>query len=134
VVDSVAEQRISTPVAVAMLAECWMGAGAFLSALTSPGYLCLRRPAFRCPSPWRSSQYVVVAAPVSRFLFLSDQAVISYMGSARGVGGVAMNTSLMECGAATSDGASAKCLLLRRNFLQLVLALAVGAIAHKVSL
>ena len=56
------------------------------------------------------------------------------MGSARGVGGVAMNTSLMEMVPNHLMGRVQNTFYFFGTFLQLVLALAVGAVAHKVSL
>ena len=56
------------------------------------------------------------------------------MGSARGVGGVAMNTSLMEMVPKHLMGRVQNAFYFAGTFLQLVLALAVGAVAHKVSL
>jgi hypothetical protein len=56
------------------------------------------------------------------------------MGSARGVGGIAMNTSLMEMVPQHLMGRVQNTFYFFGTFLQLVLALAVGAVAHKVSL
>ena len=56
------------------------------------------------------------------------------MGSARGVGGIAMNTSLMEMVPKHLMGRVQNAFYFAGTFLQLVLALAVGAVAHKVSL
>ena len=72
-------------------------------------------------------------APVSRFLFV---AIATYfvMGSARGVGGVAMNTSLMEMVPKHLMGRVQTSFNFTGTSLQLVLALCVGSIAHSVSL
>ena len=56
------------------------------------------------------------------------------MGSARGVGGIAMNTSLMEMVPPHLMGRVQNTFYFFGTFLQLVLALAVGAVAHNVSL
>ena len=56
------------------------------------------------------------------------------MGSARGVGGVAMNTSLMEMVPKHLMGRVQNAFYFAGTFLQLVLAIAVGAVAHNVSL
>jgi hypothetical protein len=56
------------------------------------------------------------------------------MGSARGIGGVAMNTSLMEMVPKHLMGRVQNAFYFFGTFLQLVLALAVGAVAHSVSL
>ena len=75
----------------------------------------------------------VVCAPISRFLVLAI-ALYFVMGSARGVGGVAMNTSLMEMVPKHLMGRVQNAFYFFGTFLQLVLALAVGAVAHNVSL
>jgi hypothetical protein len=56
------------------------------------------------------------------------------MGSARGVGGVAMNTSLMEMVPQHLMGRVQNAFYFAGTFLQLVLAICVGAVAQKVSL
>jgi MFS family permease len=75
----------------------------------------------------------VAIAPVSGFLWL---AIVAYflMGSGRGVGGVAMNTSLMEMVPKHLMGRVQNAFNLLGTTLQLVLALCVGAVAHRVSL
>ena len=75
----------------------------------------------------------VAFAPISGFLFL---AILTYfvMGSARGVGGIAMNTSLMEMVPQHLMGRVQNTFYFAGTFLQLVLALCVGAVAQKVSL
>jgi hypothetical protein len=56
------------------------------------------------------------------------------MGSARGVGGIAMNTSLMELVPQHLMGRVQNVFYFFGTFLQLVLAIAVGTAAQKVSL
>jgi MFS family permease len=75
----------------------------------------------------------MAVAPVSGFLWL---AIATYfaMGSGRGVGGVAMNTSLMEMVPKHLMGRVQNAFNFFGTSLQLVLALCVGAVAHKVSL
>jgi MFS family permease len=75
----------------------------------------------------------VAFAPVSRFLYLG---MLTYfvMGSARGVGGVAMNSSLMEMVPKHLMGRVQNAFNLFGTFLQLVLAFGVGAAAHDLSL
>ena len=75
----------------------------------------------------------MATAPVSRFLYLG---ILIYflMGSGRGVGGVAMNTSLMEMVPKHLMGRVQNSFNLVGTSLQLVLALCVGAVAHNVSL
>ena len=75
----------------------------------------------------------VVCTPISQFLALAI-ALYFVMGSARGVGGVAMNTSLMEMVPKHLMGRVQNAFYFAGTFLQLALALAVGAVAHKVSL
>ncbi|HVI11073.1 MAG TPA: MFS transporter [Candidatus Binatia bacterium] len=75
----------------------------------------------------------VACAPVSHWLGLAI-ALYFVMGSARGVGGVAMNTSLMELVPKHLMGRVQNAFNFFGTFLQLTLALAVGAVAHKVSL
>ena len=75
----------------------------------------------------------VAFAPISGVFFL---AIATYfvMGSARGVGGVAMNTSLMEMVPKHLMGRVQNTFYFAGTFLQLVLAVCVGAVAQKVSL
>jgi MFS family permease len=75
----------------------------------------------------------IAFAPISGSLWL---AIATYfvMGSGRGVGGVAMNSSLMEMVPKHLMGRVQNAFNLLGTTLQLVLALAVGAAAHNVSL
>ena len=75
----------------------------------------------------------MACAPVSGFLYV---AIFAYfvMGSARGVGGVAMNTRLMEMVPKHLMGRVQTAFNLTGTSLQLVLALLVGSVAHKISL
>jgi hypothetical protein len=75
----------------------------------------------------------MICAPVSRFLFLAIAAYF-VMGSARGVGGVAMNTSLMEMVPKHLMGRVQNTYYFAGTLLQIVLALSVGAVAHNFSL
>jgi len=65
------------------------------------------------------------------FLAIATYFVI---GSARGVGGVAMNTSLMEMVPKHLMGRVQNTYYFFGTFLQIALALAVGTVAHSVSL
>ena len=109
------------------------GTGAFLSALYAPAAIARlggrRAVAFSMAIIAAS----VVFAPISRWLAI---AIILYgvMGSARGVGGIAMNTSLMEMVPPHLMGRVQNAFYFAGTFMQLVLALAVGAVAHRVSL
>lgn len=109
------------------------GSGAFISALyVAPAiaYLGGRRAISFSMALLSIS---MAFAPISRFLFA---AILTYfvMGSARGVGGVAMNTSLMEMVPKHLMGRVQTAFNFTGTSLQLVLALGVGAVAHKVSL
>ena len=75
----------------------------------------------------------VISAPISRWLVL---AMLLYfvMGSARGVGGVAITTSLMEMVPQHLMGRVQNAFYFGGTLMQLVLAVTVGAMAHKVSL
>jgi MFS family permease len=75
----------------------------------------------------------MITAPVSRFLYLA-MLMYFFMGSARGTGGVAMNTSLMEMVPKHLMGRVQNAFNFVGTSLQLVLAFAVGAVAHNVSL
>src|SRR6202167_5054348 len=109
------------------------GTGAFLSALYTPALIAglggRRSVAFSMAllAAW------VICAPISHWFVL---AIVLYalMGSARGVGGIAMNTSLMEMVPKHLMGRVQNTFYFWGTFLQLALALVVGAVAHKVSL
>jgi MFS family permease len=75
----------------------------------------------------------IAFAPISGFLAL---AIVTYfvMGSGRGVGGVAMNTNLMEMVPKHLMGRVQNTFYFFGTFLQLVLAICVGTVAQKVSL
>jgi MFS transporter, DHA3 family, macrolide efflux protein len=109
------------------------GTGAFISALYSPNVISFfggrRANAFSMALLAVCMAFV----PISGFLSL---AVVTYfmMGSGRGTGGVAMNTSLMEMVPKHLMGRVQNTFNFGGTFLQLVLAFAVGAVAHRVSL
>jgi hypothetical protein len=75
----------------------------------------------------------VAFAPISHFLKL---AIATYfvMGSGRGLGGVAMNTTLMEMVPNHLMGRVQNTFFFFGTFLQLALAVSVGLVAHDVSL
>jgi len=109
------------------------GTGAFISVFYAPAAIAAlggrRAVAFSMAIIAAS----VVCAPVSHWLVL---AILLYavMGSARGVGGIAMNTSLMEMVPPHLMGRVQNAFYFFGTFLQLVLAVAVGAVAHNISL
>ena len=109
------------------------GTGAFVSALYAPPIIA-RIGGRRAIAFSMALLAVCVAfAPISGFFFL---AILTYfvMGSARGVGGVAMNTSLMEMVPKHLMGRVQNAFYFTGTFLQLVLAICVGTVAQKVSL
>jgi MFS family permease len=109
------------------------GTGAFVSALYAP-QLISRLGGRRAIAFSMALLAVCVAfAPISGFLVV---AIATYftMGSARGVGGVAMNTSLMEMVPKHLMGRVQNSFYFFGTFLQLVLAICVGTVAQKVSL
>jgi len=109
------------------------GTGAFLSVFYVP-WLITRFGGRRALAFSMALLAVcVVCAPISA-LFVLAIAFYFVMGSARGVGGVAMNTSLMEMVPKHLMGRVQNAFYFVGTFLQVVLALAVGAVAHKVSL
>ena len=109
------------------------GTGAFVSALYAPQVIA-RLGGKRAIAFSMALLAVCMAfAPIAGFLFL---AIATYfvMGSARGVGGVAMNTGLMEMVPKHLMGRVQNAFYFAGTWLQLVLAICVGAVAHKVSL
>ena len=109
------------------------GTGAFVSALYAPQIIA-RISGRRAIAFSMALLAVCVAfAPISGFFLL---AILTYfvMGSARGVGGVAMNTSLMEMVPKHLMGRVQNAFYFTGTFLQLVLAICVGTVAQKVSL
>ncbi len=109
------------------------GTGAFVSVLYAPQMIA-RFGGRRAVAFSMAILSVCVAfAPISGF-FLLAVATYFVMGSARGVGGVAMNTSLMEMVPRHLMGRVQNSFYFAGTFLQLLLALCVGAVAHKVSL
>ena len=120
------------PVGYGWLNAGW-GTGAFISALYAPqviGRIGGRRSTAFSMALLSMS---VACAPISHWLKLG---IFCYfvMGSARGVGGVAMNTSLMEMVPKHLMGRVQNSFNFAGTFLQVALALTVGAVAHKVSL
>ena len=109
------------------------GGGAFLSALYVPQAIAWLGGRRTVAFSMAVLSVCVVCAPIMPLLLF---AITLYfvMGSARGLGGVAMNTSLMEMVPKHLMGRVQNAFYFAGTFLQLVLALAVGAVAHNVSL
>jgi MFS family permease len=109
------------------------GTGAFVSALYAPQIIAGIGGRRAIAFSMALLAVCVAFAPISGFFFL---AILTYfvMGSARGVGGVAMNTSLMEMVPKHLMGRVQNAFYFTGTFLQLVLAICVGTVAQKVSL
>jgi MFS family permease len=109
------------------------GSGAFLSALYAPQVIAFVGGRRSMAFSMALLAVCAVCAPVSHWL-VAGILIYGAMGSARGVGGIAMNTSLMEMVPPHLMGRVQNAFYFFGTFLQLVLALAVGAVAHNVSL
>ncbi|HXJ89539.1 MAG TPA: MFS transporter [Candidatus Binatia bacterium] len=109
------------------------GTGAFFSALYAPQIIAWIGGRRSIAFSMALLAVCIALAPISGVLFL---AIATYfvMGSARGVGGVAMNTSLMEMVPKHLMGRVQNAFYFTGTFLQLVLAIVVGTVAQKVSL
>ncbi|HLZ43287.1 MAG TPA: MFS transporter [Candidatus Sulfotelmatobacter sp.] len=120
------------PVGYGWLSAGW-GTGAFISVLYAP-FTISRLGGRRTVAFSMAVIAVAIAfAPIARYLALAIAAYF-IMGSGRGVGGVAMNTSLMEMVPQYLMGRVQNTFYFGGTLLQVVLALIVGAVAHKVSL
>jgi MFS family permease len=109
------------------------GTGAFVSALYAPQAIAWLGGRRAIAYSMALLSVCVVCAPIAPFLFIAIS-IYFLMGSARGVGGVAMNTSLMEMVPKHLMGRVQNAFYFAGTFLQLVLAIGVGVVAHKVSL
>ncbi len=109
------------------------GTGAFVSALYAPQMISLFGGRRAIAFSMAILSVCMAFAPISGVLVL---AIVTYfaMGSARGVGGVAMNTNLMEMVPKHLMGRVQNTFYFFGTFLQLVLAICVGTVAQKVSL
>jgi len=120
------------PVGYGWLSAGW-GTGAFVSVLYAPQVIARLGGRRAVAFSMALIAAAIAFAPVARFLFLAIAAYF-IMGSARGVGGVAMNTSLMEMVPKHLMGRVQNTFYFGGTLLQLALAVIVGAVAHKVSL
>lgn len=109
------------------------GTGAFFSALYAPQLIAWFGGRRAIAFSMAILSVCMAFAPISGFLVL---AIVTYfvMGSGRGVGGVAMNTSLMEMVPKHLMGRVQNTFYFFGTFLQLVLAICAGTVAQKVSL
>jgi MFS family permease len=120
------------PVGYGWLSAGW-GTGAFISALYAPQVIAYLGGRRAVAFSMALISVAIMCAPVAGFLVLAIAAYF-VMGSGRGVGGVAMNTSLMEMVPKHLMGRVQNTYYFAGTFLQIVLALSVGAVAHRVSL
>jgi MFS family permease len=109
------------------------GTGAFLTAFYAPSIIAMIGGRRSVAFSMALLAACVICAPVSHWLALAIF-IYTVMGSARGVGGIAMNTSLMEMVPKHLMGRVQNTFYFWGTLLQLVLAFAVGFVAHNVSL
>src|SRR6202795_8120 len=109
------------------------GVGAFLSALYAPALIARMGPRTSIALSMLLLTLTMALAPFSPLLAL---AVLLYglMGSARGISGVAINSSLMEQVPAQFMGRVQNTFYFFGTFLQVALGLAVGWVASRISL
>jgi MFS family permease len=109
------------------------GVGAFISALYAPWVIARLGTRTAIAISMALLALCMTGSPFSPALAI---AVMLYcvMGSARGVSGVAINSSLMEQVPQHFMGRVQNTIYFAGTFLQIVLALLVGAVAHKISL
>jgi DHA3 family macrolide efflux protein-like MFS transporter len=120
------------PVGYGWLSAGW-GTGAFLSALYAPAAIAGLGGRRTVAFSMAVLSVCMAFAPVSQFLFAA-MATYFVMGSARGVAGVAMNTTLMQMVPKYLMGRVQTAINFTGTSLQLVLALCVGTVAHNLSL
>jgi MFS family permease len=109
------------------------GTGAFVSALYAPALIASLGGRRSVAFSMALLAACVICAPVSHWL-VAAILIYGIMGSARGVGGIAMNTSLMEMVPKHLMGRVQNTFYFWGTLLQLVLAFAVGFVAHNISL
>jgi MFS transporter, DHA3 family, macrolide efflux protein len=120
------------PVGYGWLSAGW-GTGAFVSVVYAPQVIASLGGRRAVAFSMALISVAIAFAPISRFLFLA-MAAYFVMGSARGVGGVAMNTSLMEMVPQHLMGRVQNTFNFGGTLLQVALALIVGTVAHNLSL
>jgi len=109
------------------------GTGAFVSVFYAPQIIARLGGRRSVAFSMALLSAAIAFAPISGFLFLAITAYF-IMGSARGVGGVAMNTSLMVMVPKHLMGRVQNTFYFFGTALQITLALVVGAVAHHISL
>jgi MFS family permease len=120
------------PVGYGWLSASW-GTGAFVSVLYAPWTIARLGGRRALAFSMALISAAIACAPIARFLFLAMTAYF-VMGSGRGVGGVAMNTGMMEVVPKHLMGRVQNTFNFAGTALQVVLAVIVGAVAHRVSL
>lgn len=109
------------------------GVGAFLSVLYAPKLIARLGARRSIAISMGLLEVCMTAAPFTRFLAIAV-IVYSFMGSARGVSGVAMNSSLMEQVPKHFMGRVQNTFYFGGTFLQVVLGYGVGAASHDIGL
>src|SRR5271169_5453626 len=109
------------------------GTGAFLSALYAPWFIAKFGARRSIAISMGLLAIAMIVAPLSPWLKIAV-AVFGLMGSARGISGVAMNTSLMEQVPPHFMGRVQNSFYFFGTFLQVALGLTVGWIASRISL
>jgi MFS family permease len=109
------------------------GVGAFLSALYAPQVIRALGGRRSIAVSMGLLSASMVLAPFSHFLAIAV-GLYGVMGSARGLSGVAMNTSIMEQVPQHFMGRVQNSFYFTGTLLQIVFSIVVGAVAHRVSL
>ena len=109
------------------------GVGAFLSVMYAPALIARVGARWSIALSMLLLTFTMALAPFAPWLALAVM-LFALMGSARGVSGVAMNTSLMEQVPPHFMGRVQNTFYFFGTFLQLTLGLAVGWVASRVSL
>jgi MFS family permease len=109
------------------------GTGAFVSVFYAPQIIARLGGRRSVAFSMAVLSAAIAFAPIGGFLFLAITAYF-IMGSARGVGGVAMNTNLMEMVPKHLMGRVQNTFYFFGTALQITLAIVVGAVAHRISL
>jgi MFS family permease len=109
------------------------GVGAFFSALYAPTLIARVGPRWSIALSMLLLTFTMALAPFSPLLALAVM-LYALMGSARGISGVAMNTSLMEQVPQHVMGRVQNTFYFFGTFLQVTLGLAVGWVSSRISL